>query len=189
MVRYFLKIAYDGTDFGGWQIQPNAPTIQEEIQKAFHILLKDETHVTGQGRTDAGVHALGQTAHFDAPHPLEINTFLRSGNGLLPPAIRLLEMVEVSPDFHARYSAIAKTYHYYVTTDQVILPFDRPYRYHFKGRLDKNLIRQAATLFVGTHDFTSFSNEAHRGSASHDPVRTLKRVDIIDEPGWVSYRI
>lgn len=182
MPNYFLKIAYDGTDFGGWQIQPNAPTIQEEIQKAFQILLKHEVGVTGQGRTDAGVHALGQTAHFKTDQPIP-KTFLRSANALLPPTIRLIELREVADHFHARYSAMGKTYHYYVTTDPVVLPFDRPYRLHHMGKLDLNKIRQAATLFVGTHDFTSFSNEAHRGSCSNDPVRTLKRVDIVEEPG------
>ena len=182
MPKYLLKIAYDGTHFGGWQIQPNAGTIQEEIQKAFFILLKRETHVTGQGRTDAGVHALGQTAHFTS-EDLDERTFLRSANALLPSAIRLLDIKKVPDAFHARYSAISKTYHYYVTSDPVILPFDRPYRYHFMGHLDLHEIRKAATVFVGTHDFTSFSNEGHRGSCSRDPVRTLKRVDIVEEPG------
>jgi tRNA pseudouridine38-40 synthase len=182
MAKYFLKIAYDGTHFGGWQIQPNAPTIQEAVQQALRILLKKETPVTGQGRTDSGVHALGQAAHFETAEPLELSRFLRSANALLPPAIRLLEVKPVLEEFHARFSSISKTYHYNLATAEVLLPFDRPYRTHFRALVDRHAMRKAAYLFVGTNDFTSFSNEAHRGSCSHDPIRTLKRVDVIDEP-------
>lgn len=144
-------------------------------------MLKVETPVTGQGRTDAGVHALGQTAHFDAV-PLDTHRFLRSANALLPPSIRLLELNPVPDTFHARFSSTGKVYHYYVSTGSIQLPFDRPYRYHFRGRLDLDAIRAAAPSVVGTHDFTSFSNEAHRGSCSRDPVRTLKRLDLVEEP-------
>jgi tRNA pseudouridine38-40 synthase len=183
MKNYLLKIAYDGTSFGGWQVQPNAETVQEKLQNALLILLKKETHVTGQGRTDAGVHALSQTAHFQTDVDLDLRKFLKSLNALLPETIRVTEISEVPLDFHARFSTKGKIYHYFITTDPVILPFDRHYRWHHIGKLDLDAIRRAATYFVGTHDFTSFSNEAHRGSCKHDPVRTMKRVDIIEEPG------
>lgn len=178
MQKYKMILSYDGTDFGGWQVQPNAVTIQETLQQAFQTLLQKEVFVTGSGRTDAGVHALGQVAHFSLEAPLE-KTFLRSAlNGNLPHSIRIKEIQPVSDQFHARYSAKEKTYHYNLHVHPIQSPFDRLYSTHVRQPFNLDLLKEAIPLFVGTHDFTSFANEAFSGSAAKDPVRTLYDINI-----------
>lgn len=178
MYTYKMMIAYDGTGYSGWQIQPNALSIQETLQKALHILLNEEVHVTGSGRTDAGVHALGQVAHFKHLHLLNLRKVLFSLNGLLPVDIRVKKLELAPPDFHAQYQASGKEYHYYLHLDPVMDPFKRLYCWHVRRQLDMSLLEQGAVCFIGTHDFTSFANEAHSGSAANDPVRTLYRLDV-----------
>lgn len=180
-----LKIAYDGTHYHGWQIQPNGISIQEVLQNALKILLKCDTHITGSGRTDAGVHALEQTAHFHHDQPIDKRRLLKSLNALVPLDIRIMDLQTVHSSFHAQYDAISKIYRYHLYFDQVQNPFKRLYCWHVLEKIDRNLLLKAAQEFLGTHDFTSFANEAHRGTASHDPVRNLMRLDVIDEPGGV----
>lgn len=180
-----MIVAYDGTPFGGWQVQPNAVSIQELIQKALTTILRSPIALTGSGRTDAGVHALGQIAHFTAPTSIDIGKTLASLHGLLPPEIRILAITEAPTDFHARYSATSKTYHYRLHLDKVPDPFKNNYAFHVFHPVDVELLKQAASHFIGTHDFSSFANEASRGSAAKDAVRTLSRIDIIIEPGGV----
>ncbi|MDP1881131.1 MAG: tRNA pseudouridine(38-40) synthase TruA [Parachlamydiaceae bacterium] len=178
---YKLTIAYDGSDFNGWQIQPNGRSIQELIENALKIITNNETiKIIGSGRTDAGVHAQGQTAHFKIDSQINLSRTLFSLNGLLPPTIRILKIEEVSLDFHARYSAIGKEYHYHLYPNSILNPFLRLYTWHLKRKIDVNLLKEAARLFVGTHDFTSFSNESHRGSAAKNPVRTVYRIDVVE---------
>lgn len=183
--NYKLTIAYDGTAYSGWQVQPNGISIQELIQEKASIILREKTIVIGSGRTDAGVHAMGQVAHFHSLPIQNLSRFQMSLNRLLPKDIRILLVEEVQQDFHARYSAIGKIYHYYLHLDRVIDPFKRLYSLHVKGDIDLSTLKEAALVFLGTHDFTSFANEAHLGSASRDPVRTLKRLDIVEQPGGV----
>ncbi|MES2345573.1 MAG: tRNA pseudouridine(38-40) synthase TruA [Chlamydiota bacterium] len=183
--RYKLILSYDGTHYGGWQIQPNSLTIQELVQKALTTALRHETHITGSGRTDAGVHARAQVAHFTTDTSFDIKTLLRSLNGLLPPDIRIFDLEPVSDDFHARYSAQGKIYHYHLHLERYHDPFNRLYSTHIRYPLDQELLKKAALLFLGTHDFTSFANEAHRGAAANNPIKTLKRLDIIQEPGGI----
>lgn len=183
---YKMTIAYDGTDFHGWQIQPNGCSIQQLIQNALQMITNYESiKVIGSGRTDAGVHARGQTAHFKIDSQINLRRTLFSLNGLLPPTIRVLKLEEVSPDFHARYSAVGKEYHYYLYLDPILNPFLRLYNWHLKRKIDLNVLKEAARLFVGTHDFTSFSNESHRGSAAINPVRTVYRVDVVESESGV----
>jgi tRNA pseudouridine38-40 synthase len=181
--KYKMTIAYDGTNYGGWQVQPNAVSIQALIERALGIILRRPTSIIGSGRTDAGVHAVGQTAHFVTNRPIDISKTIASLNGMLSDEIRILEIVEVSLDFHARYSAISKTYHYRLHLDKVPDPFKIRYAYHVPHRVDLSLLKEAALPFIGTHDFTSFANETHRGTAAKDPVRTLRRLDVIQELG------
>jgi tRNA pseudouridine38-40 synthase len=176
-----MLIAYDGTHFGGWQRQPNTLSIQELIEKALTTVLRCKTAIVGSGRTDQGVHALEQVAHFSTPNPLVPGQLRLSLNALLPSAIRITEILQVSPSFHARYSAKGKIYRYHLFLGPVISPFRRPYALHLSYQIDKKLLHQAATYFVGKHDFTSFSNEAHKGSASKNAIRTLHRVDCFEE--------
>lgn len=188
MHRYKLIIAYEGTAYSGWQIQPNGLSIQELVQKAIATLLRRaHIDVTGSGRTDAGVHALAQVAHFSHDEPLGPFRFLRSANSLLPPDIRLLSLEEVPHSFHARYSALGKIYHYHLCTAPILDPFVRSLRAHFCYPIDLPSLRRAASCFVGTHDFKAFANEACRGAASRDSVRTLRRLDILEEPGGLRF--
>lgn len=180
MPKYKLTIAYDGTSYGGWQVQPNATSIQALIQQALSTVLRTPTGLTGSGRTDAGVHAMGQTAHFVHDNPLLPNT-LFSLNGILPKEIRILSLEEVPDSFHARYSALGKTYHYHLHLDPIANPFTKRYAYHVPHRVDIALLRQAAAQLVGTHDFSAFANEQHKGSASKNGVRTLTRIECIEQ--------
>ena len=183
--KYKIVIAYDGTDYGGWQVQPNAVSIQSLIEKALNTILRANTTLVGSGRTDAGVHALAQCAHFNTHAPIDIQKTFASLNGILPPDIRILSIEQVSLEFHARYSALSKIYHYRLHLDPTPDPFNRRYSYHVPHKVDIALLKEAARLFVGTHDFTSFANEAHRGTAAKDAVRTLYRLDVVEEPGGV----
>lgn len=185
MSKYKIKIAYDGTRYGGWQVQPNSVTIQALIQTALQTALRHEIELTGSGRTDAGVHAQGQIAHFSSSETFDFNRLLTSLNGLLPEDIRILELDPVSDKFHARYSAIGKIYHYHLYLERFQNPFKRLYSTHIRYKLNLELLKEASFLFLGTHDFTSFANEAHRGCAANQPIKTIKRLDVLEEEGGV----
>lgn len=184
-MKYKLTLAYDGTHYGGWQLQPNAPSIQASLEQALSTSLREPTSVTGAGRTDAGVHARGQVAHFSSPVPLDCFRLHGSLNGLLPPDIRVLALEPVLDTFHARYSALSKEYHYHLHLDRVMDPFKRLYSTHVHTPLNIPLLKQAALSFLGTHDFTSFANEQEKGAAAKNPVRTLTRLEVVAEPGGI----
>lgn len=179
MTRYKLLIAYDGTPFAGWQVQANALAIQPLIQKALATILRHDVNLTGSGRTDAGVHAHGQTAHFDTDTPIQPLLLRASLNALLPLEIRILDMTPKEPTFHARYSAKSKIYHYHLDLSPICDPFTRNYSHHVLSPCDLSLLRQGAKKLLGTHDFTSFANE--RGKPLEDATRTLLRIDCIEE--------
>lgn len=182
MARYKLTLSYDGTNYCGWQVQAQKTSIQALVQRALQTALRHPLDLTGSGRTDSGVHAKGQTAHFDTPIPITPLKLRLSLNALLPPDIRILLIEPASPTFHARYSAQSKIYHYYLHLDRIQDPFTRLYRTPIFKRLDLPLLCEAANQFLGTHDFTSFANEPQRGSVAHDPIRTLTRLDAIAIP-------
>lgn len=162
-MRHFkLTIAYDGTDFHGWQIQANKPTIQGELVNVLQRLTQEKIYVHGAGRTDAGVHALGQVASFQTKSALSAPEFQRALNALLPPSIRIVASEEVGPDFHARWLAVCKTYRYRLYRGKVVPPTLWRYVLHYPFPLDEDAMRDAASRFVGTHDFTAFA-------ASPDP--------------------
>ncbi len=175
-----MTLSYDGTHFSGWQVQPNATSIQALTENALTTALRCQTHLVGAGRTDAGVHAKAQVAHFSTEVSFSIEKLLASLNGLLPRDIRILNIEEMPADFHARYSAKSKTYRYYLSLTPVQLPLRRLYALHLPYPLDISLLKKGCAELVGTHDFTSFSNEAHRGSAARNPVRTLKTLELIE---------
>jgi tRNA pseudouridine38-40 synthase len=173
-MRHFkLTIAYDGTDFHGWQMQAGKPTIQGEIVSTLRRLTQEQVFLHGAGRTDAGVHALGQVASFRTQSGLSAGEFQRALNALLPPAIRITGAEEVGPDFHARWSARAKTYQYRLYRGKVVPPAIWRYVLHYPFPLDEPSMRAAAALFVGTHDFASFA--ASTGSEEDDKQRTTER--------------
>ncbi len=183
--RYLITIAYDGTLYSGWQVQDNSTTIQVLVQQALETALRHPLDLTGAGRTDAGVHARGQTAHFNTPIPFQPPKLLHSLNALLPPDIRILSIIPADPTFHARYSAQGKIYHYHLHLDPIADPFLAPYRLQVFDKITPAALREGTALFIGTHDFTSFANEAYKGSAAHDPIRTIRRLDVIEQPGGV----
>lgn len=185
MYNHKLTISYDGTLYKGWQIQKNAHSIQETIQNVLRILFKEDIKLIGSGRTDTGVHAKGQVANFLSEKNYPLDKILYSLNGMLPQDIRILSLEDAPASFHAQYSALGKIYHYHLILDPVVDPTKRLYTHHVKGRFDLDAFREAAPLFLGKHDFTSFANEADYGSAAKDPIRTLKRIDIIREGGNV----
>lgn len=183
MKNYKMVIAYDGMPFHGWQVQENAQSIQSLIQNALSLILRQPIKIIGSGRTDSGVHALGQTAHFHTDVPFKLYKVIGSLNGLLPPEIRILSLDEVPDAFHSQYSAIGKIYRYHIVLDPILSPFKRGRVWHVSYPLDLEAMFQASRRLLGTHDFTSFANEAHEGTAAKDPVRTIHRIDFIKSEG------
>ena len=186
MYCYKLLISYDGTAYRGWQVQSNAVTIQELLQNVLKTLLhREKVKLSGSGRTDTGVHALGQVAHFQHDQKLDLNRILFSINGMLPQDIRVKSIEYVPLDFHARYWAIGKEYHYHLHLGRVVDPFRRLYSWHITQKADIDLMNRAARLFEGTHDFTSFANEGYAGAVSRDPIRTLHHLKVRESQGGV----
>ncbi len=181
MKKYKLIIAYDGTEYSGWQFQPNAKSIQEVLEEKLEILTKARTPLYGAGRTDAGVHAMGQAAHFKVEAPVDTRLFRLSLNGLLPKDIRVMEVEEVPLDFHARYSSVNKIYHYHLNLGLVQDPFERAYSWNITNPLNMEALEKGASYLIGTHDFSAFANEATQGAAKKNPVRTLKRLSVVPE--------
>jgi tRNA pseudouridine38-40 synthase len=174
-----MVLAYDGTSFAGWQVQPNAVTIQGLIQDAIYTITKESVSVVGSGRTDAGVHAKGQVAHSRLSNYIAPEKLKRSLLGILPPTIRVLDLDIVSDTFHAQRSAIGKEYHYTMCLSDVVLPFDRFYVWHYRNPLDVDLLREGAKCFVGEHDFAAFANTLGAGCSLKTTVRTIYRLDVI----------
>jgi tRNA pseudouridine38-40 synthase len=152
-----LVLAYDGTEFAGWQIQPDAPTIQGALAQAIEKLTKEKVLPQGSGRTDAGVHALGQVASFSTESSIPTENLLKALNSNLPSSIRVLEVSEVPASFHARKSAIGKTYRYRMYRGAVCPPFLSRYVWHYPYPLNESAMADAAANVVGEYDFTSFA--------------------------------
>jgi tRNA pseudouridine38-40 synthase len=161
-MRYKLTIAYDGTNYGGWQIQPNRPTVQEEIEKVLEKITCKQIRIHHSGRTDAGVHAKGQVAHFDLDKKWDLWRLQNGLNGLLPNDIRIMKVQQVSEDFHSRFSAKGKEYRYFIWNGQAVPPELRLYRLHECRKLNMAAMKQAAALLVGEHDFASFTANPKR---------------------------
>lgn len=168
-----LTLAYDGTDFHGWQTQPGQATIQASLTDVVERITQERVTVHAAGRTDAGVHALGQVAHVRTHSALSPEEFQRALNALLPREIRVLAAEQAAPDFHARWHAIAKTYCYRFYRGHVLPPFHWRYVLHDPFALDFDAMSEAARMFEGEHDFTSFA--ASTGSEEDDRDRTVER--------------
>ena len=178
-----LTIAYDGSAFHGWQFQPGLPTIQSALNDVASEITQEKIIVHGASRTDAGVHALGQVAHFKTHSALEAHEFQRALNALLPPAIRIVAAEEVGPDFHARWLSQAKTYRYRIVRSAVLLPFDYGRALHVPWPLDEAAMAAAARQFEGMHDFTSFSASADaEEEEGREMSRELYSSELMREP-------
>jgi tRNA pseudouridine38-40 synthase len=152
-----LTLAYDGSEFAGWQVQPGLATVQGTLASAIGRLSGENVLPQGSGRTDAGVHALGQVATFTTQSPIPLENWLKALNELLPPAIRVLAVHEAAPEFHARKSARAKAYRYRMFRGPICPPFLARYVWHYPYPLDEAAMTDAAKCIVGEHDFTSFA--------------------------------
>ncbi len=156
MYRYFIELAYNGSGYNGWQIQPNAPSVQEDINKALSLLLKQEINVTGAGRTDTGVHASFFVAHFDSETAiLHTKALTDKLNRFLGKNIAIKDIYAVAPDAHARFSARSRTYKYYINKTKN--PFSYPFAYRPHPLPDIRLMNKACELLLRYEDFTSFS--------------------------------
>ena len=171
-----LTIAYDGTNYAGWQLQPNGVSVQELLEKALEKISGQKTRVHGSGRTDAGVHAKGQVAHFtlaDCREPLMLK---RALNANLPEDIRVLNCAQAPSDFHARYSVKGKEYRYHIDCSEVADPFSRRYALHHPKLLNVTAMRKAAKILTGRHNFLALSANPMR--VIENPVRTISRLVI-----------
>ncbi|MFQ5777198.1 MAG: tRNA pseudouridine(38-40) synthase TruA [Terriglobia bacterium] len=151
-----LTLAYDGSEFYGWQLQPNLPTIQGTLLDTLRKLTQEKPRLYGCGRTDAGVHALGQVAHFKTRTQIPAENMRRALNSLLPPSVRVLAVEEVAPNFHSRWHALAKTYRYRILRAPICPPHLWRYVYHYPYPLDEEVMGRAAPRFEGERDFSSF---------------------------------
>jgi tRNA pseudouridine38-40 synthase len=171
--RIRITLAWDGTDFHGWQVQPGLPTIQGVLEEIIGALEGKPVHVAASGRTDAGVHARAQVAAFTIANPIPADNLLRAVNRLLPPAIRVLDAVETNADFHPRFDAIAKTYQYTIHRAPICSPFEWRYVHHYPYPLNEAAMIAAAGLFEGEHDFTAFAASDNRDEQGKSKVRTI----------------
>jgi len=183
--RVKLAVAYDGTAYAGWQIQPNGTTIQEVMEGAFSRILQGPVRLRAAGRTDAGVHAREQIVDFADAGVRDLETIVRGGNALLPPAIRVLSASVAPETFDARRHATEKEYRYFLYLSPVESPFLSRYAWHIEKLLDLDAVREGLSHLAGEHDFTSFRGQ---GCTAISAVRTIFRAEVVkhDVPGLFS---
>jgi tRNA pseudouridine38-40 synthase len=189
MRRIRIKLAYDGGGFHGWQVQPGLPTIQGALETIVSGIEGRAVPVAGSGRTDAGVHAIGQVAAFTLDNPIPLPNLRKAINRLLPPAVRVLSTEEVHADFHPRFDAQAKTYEYRIHRAEICSPFDWPYVYHCPYPLREDLMAVLARAFEGEHDFTPFAAADDRDAEARSKVRTVWTSVLCRQGDTLLYRI
>ncbi len=188
MIKNFkIVIEYDGTSYFGWQRQPDKKTVQGEIEKALSIMTKTKVDVHGSGRTDAGVHALNQVAHFKCETNITPEGFQQGISSLVPDSILIKECSIAAADFHARINAKRKTYHYRILNTKKPVVFDRNYSWFFYKHLDLEAMQKASECLVGTYDFKAFENT---GSPKAHTIREIYNAKFnINEPGYLIFEI
>ncbi|MGB7190182.1 MAG: tRNA pseudouridine(38-40) synthase TruA [Acidobacteriaceae bacterium] len=184
-MNWKLTLAYDGTDFHGWQVQPGHSTIQGELADAIERVTGERVLPQGSGRTDAGVHARAQVASCQLAAPIPPQNFQRALNRTLPAAIRVLGAEHAAPSFHARHSVVAKTYEYRIYRGEICPPWIARYVYALNWPLDVEKMKQAATLVLGQHDFTSFAaTDPDLTARQSDPAAPTSNIRTIFSSGW-----
>lgn len=186
MSRFLLKIAFDGTDFHGWQVQDNALTVQQLLCEALSSMLKTNIGVTGCSRTDAGVHAKEFYCHFDSPIDLPESAFVKGLNSVLPESISVYSAQRVGDDFHARYSAKGKNYIYRFYDGEIISPFSARYAYKVNGKLDEKKMDIFCKNLIGTYDFVGFSSSKR---TVQDTVRTIVDASVSRDGDYVTLSV
>jgi tRNA pseudouridine38-40 synthase len=181
-----LTIAYDGAAYAGWQVQPGELTIQDLIEKALATITREEVRLHSSGRTDRGVHARAQVAHFSCEKSMPPQRMRRALNALLPDDIRIMKVARAAPDFHARFSARSKEYRYFIWNAEVMPPCLRNYRLHCRRKLDVVAMREAADALVGRHDFASFTANPNRVVES--TVRNVTAVKVLKKGNEITIR-
>lgn len=189
MRRLKATLCYDGTDFHGWQFQPDVPTIQGALQAALGEIEGGTVHVTGSGRTDAGVHALAQVAAFSLGNPIPAGNLRRAMNRLLPPAIRVLRVEEAPPEFHPIRDARAKTYEYRIFRAEICPPFERRYVYHYPYPLNVDRMIELSPLLEGEHDFTSFAASDKSDALGLSKIRRIFASGFQPGENRLTYRV
>ena len=176
MPRYKITIEYDGTPFVGWQFQKNGQSIQEVIQKAIFNFSNEKVVVIGAGRTDSGVHALAQVAHFDLQKKIKKNFFLLGVNYHIGnKAVTILKMNKASKKFHARFDAKKRTYQYTIINRQSPLTLQKNKAWHIRKKLDVRAMKKGAKLLLGTHDFSTFRASS---CGAKSPIKTMEKISI-----------
>jgi tRNA pseudouridine38-40 synthase len=189
MRRLRFEVAYDGTEFHGWQVQPGLPTIQSILEQIISDMEGKRVHVAGSGRTDAGVHALAQVAAVSLENPIPLVNFRRAVNRLLPAAIRIGVVAEAPLDFHPRFDARRKTYEYRLYRAEVCPPFIRRYVCHHPYPLNESAMHDAAPLLLGEHDFGAFAAADNRDGLGRSKVRTIFNSTLTRQDDLLIYRV
>ena len=171
-----LTVSYDGAEFSGWQVQPDATTVQGTLASAIGRITGEKVLPQGSGRTDAGVHALAQVMTFVTESSVPTGNFLKALNDILPASVRVQQVEEAPAEFHARHSAKAKTYRYRIYRESVCPPFLARYVWHFPYPLDEEAMGRAASLVVGEHDFTSFAAVDPERGREDAPVSNVRKI-------------
>lgn len=183
-MRLKLTVAYDGSAYKGWQSQPFGTTVQDVMEEALARIAGERVIVHGAGRTDTGVHALGQCAHIEVPERFSAGQWRKVINHNLPPTVRVLRCVRVTGKFHARKSAKGKVYRYVIRNGDTCPPHEADRVWLVPGKIDAGLLREAARIFEGRHDFAAFT--ANREGQAKTTVRTLSRVSVSAKGGLIA---
>lgn len=189
MRRIRITVAYDGTDYHGWQVQPGLPTIQGALESAVSEIEGAAVAVAGSGRTDAGVHALAQIAAFSIANPIPVENLRRAVNRLLSPDIRIVAAEEAAPDFHPRFQAKSKLYEYRIFRAEVCSPFDRRYVYHHPYPLNIEKTMLLAPLLEGEHDFSSFAAADEKDALGGSKARHIFSSRLEMSGATLRYRV
>ena len=186
MGKIMLVVQYDGTDYAGFQWQPDVPTVQGELQQGLEAVLHEPVTITAASRTDAGVHALGQVVTFTTQKPIPPANLVRAANDHLPVAVAVVSAQPVASSFHPRYDTVGKLYSYRVLNRRLGSPFIERYAWHIAEPLDTEAMRAASVILVGRHDFAAF---CAAGSSPNSTIRTVQRFDIEQEDSTLRMQV
>lgn len=187
--RLKFVVSYDGTEYHGWQVQPGLPTVQGTLEEVLYQIEGAKVSLAGSGRTDAGVHALGQVAACNLNNPIPVYNLRKAMNRLLPPDIRVVEVEEAEESFHPRFQAKRKTYEYRIWRGEICSPFERRYVYHFPFPFSDNAFMEAAAVYEGEHDFSAFAAADDKDELGASKVRTVFSAKATADKELLSFEV